>query len=271
MATTDLLPLGVFKGQALRRLETPRFVVTQNLIDPDRRIGKHAHRHDHLTFVLDGAYRESFGATELDCRMDSLIWVPKDAEHTDVPAVSGARTVSVEFKEEGLISAFPEQKYFQTPHRLLHPTLRSLARRLIDELRQPDTASMLSVESLALEAIAFCVRAESPRDNQIPKWLRDVRDHLHSHVGETVSLTGLAMQFGVDPSHLAKSFKGWTSQTIGEYVRRLRIEIAVQRLTRSDDSISTIAYDLGFSDTAHFTRTFTHVMGISPSRYRNGR
>ncbi len=268
MSAPELLPIGVFKGQALNRLETPRFVVTQNKIDANRVIGRHAHKHDHLTFVLDGAYRENFGIHELDCVASSLIWVPKQEEHTDLPAASGAKTISIELRDEGLFAGHPVRGFFETPHQLIHPRLHTLAGELTKELHQPDFASMLTVESLALEAMAFCLRSDSPTEHQIPKWLRDVREYLHAHLGEAASLSGLAAQFGVDPSHLAKSFKSWTGSTIGDYARRLRIEKAVERLRRTDDPISTIAYDLGFSDTAHFTRTFTHVMGVTPSRYR---
>jgi AraC-like DNA-binding protein len=56
--------------------------------------------------------------------------------------------------------------------------------------------------------------------------------------------------------------------TIGEYVRRLRVEAAALRLAASNESISAIAHGTGFSDQSHLTRVFKQRMGVTPGRYR---
>jgi AraC family transcriptional regulator len=72
----------------------------------------------------------------------------------------------------------------------------------------------------------------------------------------------------VHPVHLAREFRRFEHCTIGEYVRRLRIEQACRRLTHSTDPIAAIAAEAGFADQSHFARTFKRVVGMSPVQFR---
>ena len=53
-----------------------------------------------------------------------------------------------------------------------------------------------------------------------------------------------------------------------QYVLRTRLHRAAVRLRRSDETISAIAFDAGFSDLSTFNRRFRRLMGASPGAYR---
>jgi AraC family transcriptional regulator len=72
----------------------------------------------------------------------------------------------------------------------------------------------------------------------------------------------------VHPAHLAREFRRRYQQTIGEYVRSLRIEFARQELHTSDKPISEIAIGAGFFDQSHFARTFKLITGFPPAAFR---
>jgi PAS domain S-box-containing protein len=57
----------------------------------------------------------------------------------------------------------------------------------------------------------------------------------------------------------------------GQYLTRLRIEQASERLRRSDEPISQIALDCGYADQTAFTRQFRKTVGMSPGSYRRAR
>jgi AraC-like DNA-binding protein len=59
--------------------------------------------------------------------------------------------------------------------------------------------------------------------------------------------------------------EGTTFQAVKDEVRR---DIAIQRLTRSDDAIAAIAYDVGFDNPTAFHRAFRHWTGSTPAAYR---
>ena len=74
---------------------------------------------------------------------------------------------------------------------------------------------------------------------------------------------------GVHPSHLAHTFRARLGTSVGEYVRRLRVEWAAERLGDSDAPISAIAIQAGFSDQSHLTREMVRRLGVSPARLRS--
>jgi AraC family transcriptional regulator len=78
----------------------------------------------------------------------------------------------------------------------------------------------------------------------------------------------VALDAGVHPVSLARAFRHHYGCTVGEYIRRLRIRYACDRLLGSDDSLVEIAYAAGFSHQAHLSRTFKRTLGLSPSQFR---
>jgi AraC family transcriptional regulator len=53
-----------------------------------------------------------------------------------------------------------------------------------------------------------------------------------------------------------------------QFVLRTRLHRAAVRLRRTDEPVSAIAFDAGFSDLSTFNRRFRRVMRLSPSAYR---
>jgi AraC family transcriptional regulator len=73
---------------------------------------------------------------------------------------------------------------------------------------------------------------------------------------------------GVHPVTLARAFRRAFGCTVGEYVRRLRIERAARQLADSDLSLAEIALGAGFSDQSHFSNLFRRHTGLSPFQFR---
>ena len=111
-------------------------------------------------------------------------------------------------------------------------------------------------------------RRTADRFDTGPPWLEPVASSIHERVSEPVRVVDLAMQAGVHPVHLARTFRRHYGCTIGEYSRRLRIERARHALADGDRSICAIALSNGFSDQAHFTRRFKELIGVPPGEYR---
>ena len=81
----------------------------------------------------------------------------------------------------------------------------------------------------------------------------------------------MGILFFVSPYHLAHVFKQYTGYTLKQYILRRRIGEAQDRLSYSSDSITQIAREVGFEDSAYFSRIFTKYVGMSPKFYREYR
>ena len=89
------------------------------------------------------------------------------------------------------------------------------------------------------------------------------------HFSETLKLAQIAAEVGVHPVYLATAFRQKFGVTIGEFVRKLRIEHACAELMKGDLPLTAIALQAGFVDQSHFSKVFKLYVGMTPHKYRN--
>jgi AraC family transcriptional regulator len=143
-----------------------------------------------------------------------------------------------------------------------------LMMRLFDEARESDESSSLAAEGLTLEILAALARERSPAARvRHPRWLTHARELLHARLPETLTHDLLAKAVGVHPVHLPSQFRKHFKCTIGDYVRRLRIEHASRQLATSDAPLAEIAATSGFADQSHFSKVFKRHAGMTPANF----
>jgi len=94
------------------------------------------------------------------------------------------------------------------------------------------------------------------------------RDALLADDSGGTSLVALAHLLETSPSHLSRTFRHHVGMTISRYRNRVRISRALQRIDEGETNLASLAFDLGFSDQAHFTRTMQRELGHTPGRVR---
>jgi AraC family transcriptional regulator len=150
-------------------------------------------------------------------------------------------------------------------------TTALVGRRLYKEFHEIDDVSPLVIEGLVLELIGETARrasAEKTYAHNMPRWLKQTRELLSARFAERLTLAIIAGEVGIHPMHLSQTFNRTFRCTVGEFIRRRRIEYACQELTTSNTPLATIALEAGFCDQSHFTRTFKRHVGAAPSEYR---
>ena len=85
---------------------------------------------------------------------------------------------------------------------------------------------------------------------------------------EGIELDTVARDAGLSRPHFFKLFRENTGVTPALYANTMRIERALDRLMRSQTSVTDIGYELGFSSQSHFTHFFSAHVGIAPTQYR---
>jgi AraC family transcriptional regulator len=147
-----------------------------------------------------------------------------------------------------------------------------LAHRLYEEFQLPDPFSYLAVQGLTLEIIAAASRCLASIDRRTPPpWLARAMEILRSSFTDRLSLSRLAQEVGIHEVYLARAFRRHTHCSVGEYIRRLRIEFACRQLAASREPLCEIALACGFADQSHFSRTFKRLIGMTPAAFRTSR
>ena len=237
---------------------------------PGGTMAPHAHEESSFTIVLSGSYQERILGRSVEHRPGSMLFYPAGEKHSQRFGDHGSHKLI--FRPSlSCLELLADEKVLlpQAPH-VGSASIRRLATRVVKETRTADSFSRMVIEGSVLELVATFGRmygVGNPRE-AIPRWLKECREMLESHPELGVTHEALAFRVGKHPVHLAKAFRKAYGETIGECQRRLRLSKAESLLRRRNVSLADIALECGFSNQAHFSRSFKCAFGTTPSVYR---
>jgi len=163
----------------------------------------------------------------------------------------------------GLAHNFNNDKELLEKGMLIYDALYSWAKHLQNEkhTRQP-------AEKLLIEIFEKYIN-EKKRTKKAPAWAKEIKELIQDHIDTSISLKEISKDLDIHPAYLSREFsKYFDNLSFGEYIRKQRIEKAVEYLKSSNYTLTKIAYLTGFSDQSHFTRIFKKFIGVNPSLYR---
>jgi AraC family transcriptional regulator len=234
------------------------------LIVPD-----HAHDRACIGFVLAGQCEEQLTARSLDLSRHTLFYRPAGEIHSNRSGRNGLHCLIAEVSDDwlehvGSYGALPRE-----PMCTQNAQITWLALRLHRERALGGFASALAIEGLMLELGSKLIQGQRPeRRRRGPVWLQRAQDMLHAHYPESLRLGDIASRVGIHPVHLAREFRKHLGCSVGQYVRKLRVEAACNKLVESDLPLAAIASETGFANQPHLSRIFKLVTGVTPARYR---
>ncbi|HEX8687874.1 MAG TPA: AraC family transcriptional regulator [Pyrinomonadaceae bacterium] len=238
---------------------------------PGLRLPGHSHRHAGFCLVLRGGYTEAYGRTLLECGPASVKFQPAGEVHTDLYGPESVRSFIVELNSEWLARVGAGGLVGDSPAVFRDRPTAWLMMRLRAEFHAADEESPAAIEGLALELIAETSRRRrAAAKGGPPRWLRQARELLDEGFGGPLSLSAVAAAVGVHPVHLAHTFRRHYRCSVGEYLRRRRVEFACRRIASSKDPLADVALAAGFSSQSHLSRVFKRVTGMTPAEYRAG-
>ena len=95
------------------------------------------------------------------------------------------------------------------------------------------------------------------------------QEFIEKNFREKLVVDQLADKFNVTRRTFERRFKKATSNTVVEYIQRVKIEAAKMSLESSRENVNEVMYKVGYTDTKAFRTTFKKITGLSPIHYRN--
>ena len=231
----------------------------------------HSHDHACICIVVSGHLQEDLRTRTLQLDARGVAFRPAGQVHGNRFGSGGAHCLVIEVPGAWMDHVRQYGALLDEPVCARGGQLEWLGMRLYRQYKIADEVAPLVIEGIMLEiAGGFCGHPPN-RERAVPRWLQRAREAVHANYNRALRVQDLASVAGVHPVHLAREFQRRFGCSVAEYVRKLRIEAASERLTHSDSSVAEIALDAGFSNQSHFSRTFRLVTGMSPSRYRTCR
>ncbi|WP_276485548.1 chromate resistance protein ChrB domain-containing protein [Paraflavitalea pollutisoli] len=224
-----------------------------------------------IPFDIPGVEYTHYGK---DCTFDYIIrkhGITDQAVLDMAPIVRGADTDKHELARQaaglwaiaaGMAYNYPDDQVLLQQGMIIYDALYSWAKYLQQErhLQHPQ-------EDLLIQVFDKFLKAHTTK--KIPAWARELKEMIQDHIDSNLNLTELSRNLDINPSYLSREFsKHFDNLSFGEYIRRQRIEKAIDLMKDPAHSLTHIAYLTGFSDQSHFTRIFKKHTGQSPSAYR---
>ncbi|HYI76529.1 MAG TPA: AraC family transcriptional regulator [Chryseolinea sp.] len=166
-----------------------------------------------------------------------------------------------------------ENVRFREEHNVYDPLLKDIVVKLY-EGAHASHLEKLYTESLGIACAIHLgttytlgtKRMFAPKGKLSSHQLKNVVDLVHSCINGVITLEDLAQSIHLSVFHFSRLFKNTVGVSPYQFVLRLKIEYA-KMLIKRKQSISEIAYTLGFTDSAHFCNAFKKFTGLSPLQF----
>jgi AraC family transcriptional regulator len=253
----------------VKNCELNGYNISEALYPPKLRQPRHTHRFASFSFVLAGNYLENYGGQSQTRQSSTVIFHPPQESHAVDYGSETVQILSVELGFEKLDYIRQFSLVLDSSASCRTEKVNYLGHRIYQEFRQMDSVSPLAIEGLIFEILAEAIRSRANiTEKNLPRWLEQTKDFLHDNFTESFVIGDIAKIASVHPVHLSRVFREKFGCTIGEYVRRLRVEFASKQIASTENPLSEIAHAAGFADQSHLNKTFKTIFGLTPAEHR---
>jgi AraC family transcriptional regulator len=263
------IPLKPSGNHTVKKQEFKGLLISEAQYPARLKQPRHTHEFASFSFVLTGSYVENYERQAQTRQPSTIVFHPPQESHSVDFQSETVRILNVRVDSKRLADIREHSSILDSSSVCRAETTAWLGNRIYQEFRRMDALSSLAIEGLVLEILAQASRDKiNLPERKSPRWLEQAKDFLHSHFSESIVLENIAQAVGVHPVHLTRVFRQNYGCTIGEYVRRLRLEFACRQISKTDSPLVEIAHAAGFSDQSHLNKTFKDTYGFTPSEYR---
>ncbi len=240
--------------------------------------------------VLHGRVRLRIGLHELEAEEGALFFVPEStllltcaiSGFASVRIMSFHRTIlteNMDSLEQDLLYMLSLQARvtplcFQAEHPL-HGKLSAFLQTAEDEYLSKEPCYQLPIRASVYQMMTALLRYYSAekKDGEHAVYhnvmrMKSVLDRIEADQNGSLTVAELSSMLLVSPDHFTRIFKESLGVTPLEYINRVRIGRAMILLSKTSDSIESVARASGFSGTSYFYRLFKALVGTSPLAFK---
>lgn len=259
--------IGTFFGENRRSCRRSGFILSDTHYPPGLKVPYHFHELAYFCLLLNGGYWEEYGRRRVTYDPLSLAFhPPQEVHHGDIATVGG-RCFHIEIAPQWMDRLHEHGGVPADAVDLHSGEIIWLASRLYREFRADALAAPLMIEGIILEMLGLVVR-ERADDRRRPDWLAKVVERLHEEFAQPLTVEAMAADLGLSPVRLSRTFRRFYGETLGDYLRRLRVQFACRQLASREASLTEVGMAAGFADQSHFTRVFKRMTGVTPGEFR---
>ncbi|KEO75615.1 helix-turn-helix transcriptional regulator [Anditalea andensis] len=227
----------------------------------------HFHENAYFTFIIAGKVLECNKRESFNCEEGTLLFHHWQEAHYNVKPPGYTRGFHLEIHKEWMEEIFPSQSSPEGSMSIEDPSIKLLFYQIYREAKIQDDLLKPATEALLLKTLSLLTSRTGTRDRN-PLWVPKVREIIYDSYHEPFSLRDIAQELNLHPVHLSRDFSKYFNCTLGEYIRKIKVEKSLSMFSRHDMTLTEIAHQCGFSDQSHYNRCFKQLMGLPPATFR---
>lgn len=99
--------------------------------------------------------------------------------------------------------------------------------------------------------------------------VKKAQEFIENNFTERITVDQLASMLALGRRNMERRFKKATSNTVTEYIQRVKIEAAKKNFETGRKNVNEVMYEVGYSDVKAFRTVFKRITGLSPVEYRS--
>ncbi|MBD2865980.1 AraC family transcriptional regulator [Paenibacillus oceani] len=255
--------------------------------------GLHLHPHYEIYYLLSGCKQYFINGRSYKLNQGDIIFVNRFELHQTNNIQSDTDRILIYFQECFVRPALAAQSYevlsilFQSQHCVLslnveqQAVVEQLLYAMLREQKEKPPGHELVIQSMLIQMMVYVSRLivlyrKSQSNDEVsqpfdPNFERvsSILTYINEHYRENITLDLLTQQFFLSPYYISRMFHKLTGYSVVQYVNRVRITQAQRQLRESNDKITDICTQIGYSNSTHFGTMFRKYTGTTPSEYRS--
>ncbi|WP_167571985.1 helix-turn-helix domain-containing protein [Aquimarina algiphila] len=236
---------------------------TISLINYNKPVSEEWHYHEnfHLSLILQGGNLESRKKGDIQVSTGKVLFYNEGELHCNKHTLFPSKNLNIELSND----FFKNNDIYLDCNKLSNKTPFSSYFKLINIYHELSINDLHTSNSIC--NILYTLFTYEEVKNK-PNWLEKLIEIIEDRWNEFIPLQELASILNVHPVTISKYFRRYQHGTIGDFMRIVKLKRAFTFLLNSEDSITEIAYNCGFSDQSHMTKVFKAYVGFTPKGIR---
>lgn len=224
----------------------------------------HYHENPHISFLLQGGHIEKRINAEFERLPGDILFCNGGEPHQFITKKFPSKNINLELDYEFL-------RQYEISETSINEAVtknidaKFLMLKMYKELLTHDHFTETSIQILLLSLMNDSNKLNNQRR---PKWTSLLIEILNDRWNEQLTLNELCTLTQVHPVTISKHFTKYFLCTLGEYMRKLKINKSIGLIRNQNLSLTDIAFECGFADQSHFIRTFKEITGWLPKKFQ---
>ncbi|WP_347175366.1 AraC family transcriptional regulator [Polaribacter uvawellassae] len=263
---TNQLKKGEYFGKHYHKLQLDDFLITDTEYTHSK-VDWHSHENPYFTYLIQGKLLEANKKETYYLKPGTLLFHNWQDEHYNIKPKEFTRGFHIELNTEWF------QKYdfhsfnFQGSIHLENPLIKEVMNKIFLESKNVMANSQLSIDSLLVNLFSTLKNDSFKTKTTIPHWVNRLKEILHYQPEVSTSLNHLSSLLNIHPVHLSREFPKYFKTTIGNYIRKQKVNKAIPLILSKKLSMTEVCYECGFYDQSHFISSFKRIYGETPLQF----